>query len=252
MIKATREFSNFDVFAIVKELDLILTNGSILNVYEVEDLLILKIKTRSGKKNLIIKKDSRINLTEYDYPIPNYPSQYISSLRKYLKNRLISKISQYQFDRIIIIELSNENTPWKFVIELFNKGNFLLLDENNIVKIAKKYRKFKDRSVLPNREYLFPKSYGKDFLTINKNEFKELFSNSDVELVRDLSRNIHISGLYSEEICFRANINKKNLGKNLSDDEFNKLFDSFKKLRNQLLFAQIDAQIVVDQQGNDV
>ena len=103
MITVSTEFSNFDVFAITKELDSILVNATILNIYEVEDLLILKINTNFGKKNLIIKKDSRINLTEYDYPIPNYPSQYILSLRKLLKNRRILKISQYHFDRIIII-----------------------------------------------------------------------------------------------------------------------------------------------------
>ncbi|MFW9990047.1 MAG: NFACT family protein, partial [Candidatus Odinarchaeota archaeon] len=124
MIKLGKEFSNFDVFAIVKELDLILNNGIILNVFEIEGLLIIRINSNSGKKNLIVEKDTRINLTEYDYPIPSYPSQYISSLRKYLKNRRILKISQYEFDRIIIIELSNkEGKSWKFVIELFNKGN---------------------------------------------------------------------------------------------------------------------------------
>ena len=144
MIKVSTEFSNFDVFAITKELDSILVNATILNIYEVEDLLLLKINTNFGKKNLIIKKDSRINLTEYDYPIPNYPSQYIISLRKLLKNRRIQKISQHHFDRIIVIELSNKgDQPWKFVIELFNKGNFLLLDEQNVIIIAKKYRKFR-------------------------------------------------------------------------------------------------------------
>ena len=53
-MKIAKEFSNFDVFAIVKELDAILTNGSISNVYEVQDLLILKINTNFGKKNLVI------------------------------------------------------------------------------------------------------------------------------------------------------------------------------------------------------
>ncbi|MFX1568081.1 MAG: NFACT family protein, partial [Promethearchaeota archaeon] len=202
MIKPVKEFSNFDVFAIIKELDSILMNGTILNIYEIEELLIIKIKTDSGKKNLIIKKDSRINLTEYDYPIPNYPSQYIGSLRKFLKSRRILKISQYQFDRVIIFELSNkDDKPWKFVIELFNKGNFLLLDEDNKIIVAKKYRKFRDRDILAQKEYFFPKSQGKNFLTLNKEEFTDLFSNSDEEIVRDLSRNIHISGLYSEEIC---------------------------------------------------
>ena len=253
MIKTSTEFTNFDVFAIVKELDLILINGTILNIYEVEDILILKINTNFGKKNLIIKKDSRINLTEYDYPIPKYPSQYIISLRKLLKNRRILKISQHQFDRIIIIELSdNSGQPWKFVIELFNKGNFLLLDERNIIKVAKKYRKFRDREILPKKEYSFPRSQGKDFLTLNKEEFKALFKNSEVEIVRDLSRNIHISGLYSEEICHRTKIDKISLGKNLTDKEYEKLYDSFKKLRNQLLFGEVNAYIVFDNNKNQI
>ncbi|MFX1601319.1 MAG: ribosome rescue protein RqcH [Promethearchaeota archaeon] len=253
MIKTSLEFSNFDVFAITKELDSILVNGTILNVYEVEDLLIIKISTNFGKKNLIVKKDSRINLTEYDYPIPNYPSQYIISLRKLLKNRKILKISQHQFDRIIIIDLSNiGDQPWKFIIELFNKGNFVLSDENNVIIIAKKYRKFKDRDLLPKKEYNFPKSQGKNFLTLNKEEFKALFENSNVEIVRDLSRNIHISGLYSEEICYRANIDKKIIGKNLNDENCEKLYDSFKKLRNQLLFGEPNAHIVFDRNGNQI
>ncbi|GAG09313.1 unnamed protein product, partial [marine sediment metagenome] len=220
---------------------------------EIEDLLIIKINTDSGKKNLIVKKDTRINLTEYDYPIPNYPSQYISSLRKFLKNRRILKISQHEFDRIIVIELSSKDTQsWKFVIELFNKGNFLLLDEENIIKIAKRYRIFRDREILAKKVYNFPKSQGKNFLTINKEEFKELFKNSDVQIVRDISRKIHISGLYSEEICHRGKIDKTILGKNLNEEEYETLYDSFKKLRNQLLFGQINAQIVLDQQRKQI
>ncbi len=253
MIKSSTEFTNFDVFAIVKELDLLLTDGTILNIYEVEDILILKINTNFGKKNLIIKKDSRINLTDYNYPIPKYPNQYIISLRKLLKNRKILKINQHQFDRIVIIELSdNSGQSWKFVIELFNKGNFLLLDENNIIKVAKKYRKFRNREILPNKEYNFPSSQETDFFKINKQEFVTLFNDSEVEIVRDLSRKIHISGLYSEEICHRANIDKIGLGKELTDEDFDNLYTSFKKLRNQLLFGKLNPNIVFDKNENQI
>ncbi|GAH18956.1 unnamed protein product, partial [marine sediment metagenome] len=99
-MKKNIKFSNFDVFAITKELDLVLTQGKITNIYEIEDILILKIKTKlNEKKILIVKNDSRINFTNYDYPIPKYPSQYIGSLRKLLKNRRILAINQHNFDR---------------------------------------------------------------------------------------------------------------------------------------------------------
>ena len=252
-MKIKKEFSNFDVFAIVKELDTILRNGSISNIYEVHDLLIIKINTHSGKQNLIIKKDSRINITEFEYPIPAFPNQYIRSLRKLLKNRKILSVSQYKFDRIILIELTDrEEGSWTFVIELFNKGNFLLLDQDDIIKIAKKYRKFKDRTILAKKEYSFPISQQKDLFSINKTDFEVLFKTSDNEIVRDISRKLRVSGLYSEEICYRAKVDKSILSKNLSESNFNDLYESFKGLRNQLLFGSIDAHIIKDQQGNEV
>ncbi len=251
-MKIMRLFTNVDVFAITKELDQILKNSTISNVYEIEDLLILKLNTYEGKKNLIIKSDARINLTEYDYPIPKYPSQYIISLRKLLKNRRILRIFQHNFDRIVIFELHNTNTePWKLIIELFNKGNFILVDEKNIIKVAKKYKKFKDRDILARKVYLFPKSKGKDFLTLNKNEFKELIKSTDVEVVKNLARNINIAGLYGEEICYKAEIDKNLNGKDLHDTDIDKLFKSFKTLRNQLLFGNINAHIVIDDVGTE-
>jgi predicted ribosome quality control (RQC) complex YloA/Tae2 family protein len=250
MVKTYKNFSNFDVFAIAKELDLILRDSLILNVYEVEDLLILKINTKThGKKNLIIKKDTRINLTDYNYPIPKYPNQYIMSLRKLLKNRQILSISQYNFCRIVIMELRNiEGEPWKLIIELFNKGNYILLDDNNIIKIARKYQKLKDRSILANKEYQFPTSRGKDFLSINQEEFIDLIKqDTDVELVRFMARNINIPGYYSEELCFSSDIKKDVIGASLNDEDVNRLFNSFKKLRNQLLFGSYNPQIILNE-----
>ncbi len=252
MVKTYKNFSNFDVFAIAKELDLILKDSTILNVYEVEDLIILKINTKNiGKKNFIIKKDTRINLTDYDYPIPKYPSQYIMSLRKILKNRQILKVSQHNFDRIIVVELSNfKGGPWKLIIELFNKGNYILIDDNNIIKVARKYQKLRDRNILANKEYLFPETRGIDFLNINKEDLKRsIQENNNIELVRYLSRTINIAGFYSEELCFRAGIQKEKIVANLSGEEITNLFNALNKLRNQLLFGAFKPQIILD---NDV
>lgn len=248
------KFSNFDVYTIVRELDSILSQGNILNIYEIGNLLLLKIKTKNNeKRNLIIQNDTRVNITNYGYPIPKFPTQYITSIRKLMKNRRILSISQYNFDRIIIIELSSyDGEPWKFIIELFNKGNYVLIDEKSIVKIANSYKKFRDRDILANREYIFPKQRGKSFLTLNQEEFFAFFINSDEEVVRILARNINISGLYSEEICFRAGIEKTETGSNLNEDTLKKLFSAFKALRNNLLFGEINAHVVLDEDGNQI
>ncbi|TFG07948.1 MAG: fibronectin-binding domain-containing protein [Promethearchaeota archaeon] len=252
MSKQYRTFSNFDVFTITKELNKILFGGSILNVYEVEDLLILKINTNEGRKNLIIKSDSRINLTDYEYPIPDYPSQYIRSLRKFLRNRQIKSVTQHNFDRIIIIELSSLNSgPWKLIIELFNKGNYLLIDDDNILKVAKRYKKLRNRDLLPGQVFQFPEPRGENFLTINKEEFLGVIKDSSSEIVRVLARNINIAGLYSEELCFCADIEKTIPANELTDENIDKLFNSFKSLRNKLLFGEIKPNVVIDDEENE-
>lgn len=234
-------------------MDLILAGGTISNIYEVEDLLIFKINTTNGNKNLIVKKDSRLNLTEYDYPIPKYPSQYIINLRKLLRNRKILRVSQYKLDRIIVFELSNfESEPWKFIIELFSKGNYILLDENKKIKIAKRYKKLRNRDILAQKEYHFPKSYGKNFLTLEMKGFKELFEDKDNEIVRILARGINIAGLYAEEMCKRAKLEKTILAKNLNEGDLDHLYKAFKNLRNELLFGQINAHIVYDNNNKEL
>ena len=247
-----REFSNFDVFAIVRELDQILRKGTISNIYQVEDLLILKINTLEGNKNLIIKKDLRLNLTRYEYPIPDFPSQYIRNLRKHLRGRRILKVRQYELDRIIIFELSSKgDEPWKFIVELFSRGNYILVDEDNITKIAKSYLQLKNRKIMPNKEYNFPKSYGENFLEINKKELGDLIKKyGDKEIVRTLARYINIAGIYGEEVCKRADIKKEKNGSELNNEEIDKLYKEFRNLRNQLMFSEINAHIVHDENGD--
>ncbi|MEJ2250805.1 MAG: ribosome rescue protein RqcH [Candidatus Lokiarchaeota archaeon] len=240
------EFSNIDIFAITKELDKMLREGTISNIYQVEDIFIFKINTFEGNKNLIIKKDSRINITNYEYPIPQYPSQYVISLRKFIRNRKIAKIYQYNFDRIAIIELYNNQGKenWKLIIELFGKGNFILVDENNKTLVAKSYRKMRNRNILAQKEYDFPMAYGENFLTIEKDKFKELFKDSQDEIVRIIARKINISGLYSEEVCYRSKIEKNKSGIDLSDDEIEILYKCFKNLRNEILFSENKPHLV--------
>ncbi|GAH12343.1 unnamed protein product, partial [marine sediment metagenome] len=59
----------------------------------------------------------------------------------------------------------------------------------------------------------------------------------------------NISGTISEEICLRARVDKKRSGRDLTPVELEGLFNSFKKLRNELLFGEIKAQIVFNEQG---
>ena len=85
--------SNIDIFVLAKEFNKVLREGFISNIYELPETqsktLLLKFRTKQGKKYLIIDPKRRINFTHYKYPVPPFPSQFITALRKIMKGRRI-------------------------------------------------------------------------------------------------------------------------------------------------------------------
>ena len=73
--------SNVDIYVITKELNNVFLNGFISNIYELPSTssktLILKMRTKAGKRFLIIDPKKRINITQYQYPVPSFPSQFM-------------------------------------------------------------------------------------------------------------------------------------------------------------------------------
>jgi predicted ribosome quality control (RQC) complex YloA/Tae2 family protein len=146
----------------------------------------------------------------------------------------------------------SEGKNWKFIIELFNKGNYIVVDEENKVKIARNYAKFKERDILANRAYQYPASSGVNILMVEKERFMSTLKESKEEIIRVLVRKIGLSGLYSEEICLRGNIDPNTYIKDLNNDDFELLYEAFRNLRNQLLFNGIHAQIIYNEKGDQI
>ena len=88
-----KNISNIDLYVLSYEFDKILKDGFISNIYEIPTnegkTILIKCRTKDGKRNIIIDPKTRINFTNFDYPIPPYPSHFIMALRKYMKGRRI-------------------------------------------------------------------------------------------------------------------------------------------------------------------
>ena len=233
--------SSFDIAAIVSELKPILTHAWISNVYHLDSIFEIKFRTKEGSVDLLIEaKESikRIHLTSYERPKPKVPSKFCMTLRKYLRNQRVLEIRQHQFDRVVIIEVgrlsSEQEQPEcqnKLVIELFERGNLLLLDSEGKVLIALTYRTMRDRRIIPNREFSFAPSRGADINEIQLEAIQEVLKSSDQNLIRTLISNLNMSPVYAEEICFRAQLDKESLAKELTDADIQKTFASLKEIR---------------------
>ncbi|MHA1776224.1 MAG: hypothetical protein DRO88_11975 [Promethearchaeia archaeon] len=251
-----KEISNIDLSILAYELNEILCQGFITNVYEIEierRVLLLKCRSKSGPQKLIIDTSQRINLTQFDYPVPKFPSQFIMSLRKFIKGRRITKISQYNLDRILIFELgSKDGEPWKFIIEFFGGGNFILVNDTNQVIIAEHYKKYRNREILPKHEYNYPKSRGIDINNLHEEQFQEIVKKKSGQIVRILAREFNIGGYLAEEICYRAEIKKDKEISQLSDSDFNLLYKSILEISSILENHTFNPQLIKDFEGKNI
>ncbi|WP_456473157.1 ribosome rescue protein RqcH [Methanocaldococcus sp.] len=247
------EITNVDVCCIVNELQN-LVNGRLDKAFLIENEqnreLILKIHApEGGSREVVISvgKYKYITLTNYEREKPKLPPSFAMLLRKYLKNAKIIKIEQVNFDRIVIFHFEVKGEVYKLIAELFGEGNIILLNSEDTIILPLRIERWSTRNIVPKEKYKFPPQkplnpYNLDF-SIAYEVFKDYFlENKGVECVRLISRVFGLGGLYAEEICERAGIDKKK--KNLSEEEIKKLFETSKNLFNEI-FNNKKPQIVL-------
>ena len=89
------------------ELEEKVEGARIRNIYQIEKTtLILKLhKAEEGSFNLLAKAGERLHLTYHYIKKPRVPPTFCRALRKRLRNSVITKISQHEFERIISVEV---------------------------------------------------------------------------------------------------------------------------------------------------
>jgi predicted ribosome quality control (RQC) complex YloA/Tae2 family protein len=194
-----------------------------------------------------------MNITSYNYPVPPMPSQYCSALRKYLKGRRIRKVYQYSLDRILIFELASKTgNPWKFIVEMFLGGNFLLIDGENHIFMAKNYKIFKERRILAKAEYIPPPQNTANFMNIELDGLTTILQESNLDLVRTISKKTSLVGYLAEEVCMRANIDKNVASKELTTENISQLYTEIQNLIKILNQDKFEGIIYSNQQGEFV
>lgn len=226
-----RGLASFDIYVIVSELqDLI--GCYIEKIYQLSrDEILIKVqqKTANQKESLFIRNGQLLCRTKKSFDTPEKPSLFAMTLRKYLLNGKISQITQHEFDRIIQIKIGRKEGEYTIVCELFSKGNILLLDpEGRIIRPLIK-QEWAARIIKSGEFYLPPPSQANPF-HMTKQMLHDLLSKSSKDLVRTLATSANLSGLYAEELCARARIDKKTMVSELTEQDFERLYDELHHL----------------------
>ncbi len=226
--------SNVDIYRIVKELNEEIIGARIDKSYQPSyDTIRIKLrKAGEGRKDLVIQAGVRIHLTDYPQPNPTIPPNFPMLLRKHLSGGSITSIKQHNFDRIIEITIQ-KNTEYTLVVELFSKGNVILLDEDKNIISPLKHRKWQDRKITSHEQYKYPPEKGININNTNSEEISNVLKTSTADITRTIATN-GLGGLYAEEIIGYAGIDKTKPAKDLTKEEIEEIDSAIKTLFNRI------------------
>ena len=247
--------SNVDVYTVSDELNKLLTGARVDKSFQpTKDIVVVRFHVAgTGRVDLVMQCGARIHTSQYPLENPTTPPSFPMLLRKRIKGAHVESVKQHNFDRVVEIKVKKDKY-YTIIVELFDKGNIILLDEDNNIIQPLKRKLMSDRDISSKREYIFPEERGINPITVSEDEFHELFS-EDSDVVRTLARN-GLGSLYAEEIIQRANkiveIDKNTLNSDVTAEQISALYSGLKDLFNNLKEDSIKPQIVKKDTKEDV
>lgn len=131
-------------------------------------------------------------LSEIKLPNPRQTG-FVTYLRKHVKGLFIEKIEQPSFDRVVKITAKFKDTTRYIHIELFNKGNIIVADENNTILNVFEQQKWEKRTLMPKYEYTL------DVTPLPTNISSEAFQ-TDEAISKVLAKE-GLGGFYAKLFC---------------------------------------------------
>ncbi len=250
-----KAMSNVDLYAISHELNELLESARVQKAYQpTRDTVIIRFHVPGkGRVDVVFQAGVRVHTTQYPPENPKVPPSFPMLLRKHLKNATVKQVRQHNFDRILEIDIQKEH-GFTLVVELFSQGNIILLDEENHIILPLKHRHVQGRKITSKEEYQYPQERGIHPLDVEIDDLKDLFKNSDSDLIRTLARS-GLGGMYSEEIFLRSGIDKKLPASEVSENDVESIYQSMEELFKPLKTFKFQPQIVrevIEEDKNDV
>ena len=250
-----RELTSVDLAAL--ETELAAYEGAKLDkayLYPADDLVRLKLRDFDrGRVEFLIElgevKRAHVVAPEHVPDAPGRPPDFAMMLRNRLSGADLVRVEQFEFDRILELEFDRDDGSTTIVAELFGDGNVAVLDEYGEVVDCLETVRLKSRTVAPGTPYEFPSARFNP-LTVDYEGFVARIEDSDADLVRTLATQLNFGGLYGEELCSRAGIEYNVPVDEISDEQFERLYDVVSDLSRQLREHDLDPRVYYEDVGD--
>ena len=171
------------------------------------DTRTLAVRLNGGNKakyQLIIEAGRRAHLVKDLPEPPKNPPQFAMLLRKYISGGKVLAIRQHGLERILILDIGKGNLTYHLIIELFDEGNVILVNDAYTIIKPLWHHRFRDREVVPNVPYLL----GSTDPTGSRENLASALKNDGRDLVRALATGCMLGGMYAEYICRKTGMDK--------------------------------------------
>lgn len=239
-----KTMSNVDIFAICHELNELLEGARVDKAYQpTKDTVVIRFhKAGIGRVDIVLQAGVRIHSSQYPLQNPKMPPNFPMLLRKYIKGATVRSIKQYNFDRIVEIKVSKEEN-YTLIVELFAKGNIILLNQENKIILPLKHKMWSDRKITSKEEYKYPPIHGINPMNFEKEELQKIFEESDKDLIRTLALS-GLGGNYAEEVILRCDIDKNIPSNLLTEIDVDLIYNTIQELFKPLIENKLTPMII--------
>ena len=236
---------------IIKEINEKTQGCYVSNIYGINRNSLL-FKMRHPDKPDVMLMISSIGLWTTSKKIdPIEPNKLLRRLRSDLLRSKIEKIEQVGTERIAYLTFSNFDNRFVLIIEFFGEGNMLLCNYNKKILALMHSIDVRHRQLRVGLEYKAPPQDGIDIIELKKEEFKQVLSTS-TSIGKIIGRSLGLPKKYVEEIIRLSSIDRVKPSNEISEEEFEVLFDVIKTTISSVINGTHDPTIITDEEESDV
>ncbi|UIO98696.1 NFACT family protein [Halobaculum sp. CBA1158] len=176
---------------------------------------------------------------------PGRPPEFAKTLRSRLAGGELADAAQFEFDRILTFDFERPDENTRVVAELFGEGNVAVLDDTGEVQRSLETVRLKSRTVAPGSRYEFPQSRVNPF-DVRYEVFEARMEESDTDVVRTLATQLNMGGLYAEEFCTRAGVEKTLDIADADEEQYRPIHDAIERMGERLRAGDLDPRVYLE------
>jgi predicted ribosome quality control (RQC) complex YloA/Tae2 family protein len=181
---------------------------------------------------------------------PGRPPQFAMMLRNRLSGADFVGVEQFEFDRILEFVFEREDGVTRLIVELFGQGNVAVTDGEYEVIDSLETVRLKSRTVVPGSRYEFPDSRTNP-LSVSREAFDHEMDDSDTDVVRTLATQLNLGGLYAEEVCTRAGVEKTTDIADATTDDYRRLYEAIERLALDVRNSNFDPRLYLEREEDE-